>query len=191
MYLWYFDGPDGLVVVDTPPSPRDLPLLPEPWIEANRVDSARNNSNSAINGEKKSTTPTTPCAERSVINVIQAMTEGAPSGKVAQRLGEAIAELAQGLSRHDTVRDNVMALLRYGRNGEPGVEVALRAVCCCFVAAVAMDRDGGEPVAEAEFMRMITNAEPILAADPPHEPFVWPTPSAHRRRAARSTGGWR
>ena len=61
-------------------------------------------------------------ARRSVFNVTAAMTAGRPSQKVAPRLGEALYDLAEGLSRHDTMLGHVMALLRYGRNGEPGVE---------------------------------------------------------------------
>ena len=72
------------------------------------------------------------------------------------------------------MRDQVMALLRYGRTGEPGVEVALVTLYRAFVDAVANDRDGGEPEALAEFERMCTNAETLLAAEPPHTKFEWP-----------------
>jgi hypothetical protein len=89
------------------------------------------------------------------------MTEGRPSTKVAQRLGEAIAEPTQGLSRHDTMRDHVMALLRYGRNGEPGVELALITLYRAFTETVGPDRVGGEPEAMAEFERMCSNARVV------------------------------
>jgi hypothetical protein len=67
MYLWYYDGPEGLVVMDIPLAPGDLPVLPQPWIDANRVDTPRNGSKPA--GEKK--TPN-PKRERSVLNVTDA-----------------------------------------------------------------------------------------------------------------------
>jgi hypothetical protein len=167
LYQW-FDA-NGMVM-EGPPRVEDLAVLPTPWIEGLRIDKPHNNSQP--HSAKKAATPK---REASILNVTDAMTEGQPSPKVAQRLAEALADLAQGLSRHDTVRDHVLGLLRYGRNGEPGVEVALRTLCCCFVAAVASDRVGGEPEAEAEFMRMVTNAEGLLAAEPP-EPFAWPGP---------------
>ena len=123
--------------------------------------------------EKKTTTPK---RETSVLNVTTAMTAGQPSPKVAQRLGEAIAELAQGLSRHDTMRGHVLALLRYGRNGEPGVELALIALYRAFTETVGPERKRGEPEARAEFERMCSNAEGLLAAEPPKERFEWPGP---------------
>ena len=59
-----------------------------------------------------------------------------------------------------------MALLRFGRNGEPGVDAALELLYRCFVDTVGPDREGGEPEAEVEFERMVTNAEPLLAGSP-------------------------
>ncbi len=161
LYQW-FDAHG--VVMDGPPRVEDLAVLPTPWIEALRIDKPHNNSQP--HAVKKTATPK---REASILNVTDAMTEGQPSAKVAQRLAEALADLARGLSRHDTVRDHVLGLLRYGRNGEPGVEEALRTLYCCFVAAVASDRVGGEPEAEAEFLRMVTNAEGLLAAEPPQD----------------------
>ena len=98
------------------------------------------------------------------------MTEGRPSVKVAQRLAEALADLAEGLSRHDTMCGHVLGLLRYGRNGEPGVELALITLYRAFTETVGPDREGGEPEAMAEFERMCTNAEPLLADSPPPAP---------------------
>jgi replicative DNA helicase len=158
MYQW-FDAHG--VVMDGPPRVEDIAVLPAPWIEGLRIDKPHNNSQPHAANK---TAP--PKREASILNVTEAMTEGQPSPKVARRLAEALTDLPQGLSRHDTVRDHVMALLRYGRNGEPGVEVALRTLYCCFVDAVAADRVGGEAEAEAEFIRMVSNAEALLASEP-------------------------
>ena len=73
-----------------------------------------------------------------------AITGGTPSDKVAKRLNKALAD-ATGQDRHDDTRDNVLALLRYGKNGEPGVKAALIAVQAAFVKAVTADGTRTEP----------------------------------------------
>ena len=118
------------------------------------------------------------------------MTAGRPSQTVALRLAEALADLAQGLSLHDTMRDHVMALLRFGRNGEPGVEVALVTLYQRFVNTVWPDREGGEAEAALEFERMISNANDLLAAEPPQPRFEWSGARRCGRRARNhSTAG--
>ncbi len=151
--------------MDIPPSPDDLPQLPTAWIEGLRT--GHRHSGSEPKQRKRNTAPR---QERSVRNVTEAMTSGRPTPKVAARLEEALADLAQGLSRHDTVRDHVMALLRYGRNGEPGVEPALITLYRAFTETVGPDRSGGEAEAMAEFERMCSNAEGLLAESPPPAP---------------------
>lgn len=154
-YQWFYaDGG----VMDGPPRVEHLAVLPTPWIEGLRINQPHNNSQTHA-AEKTAT----PKREPSILKVAGALTEGRPSAKVAERLAAAVTDLAQGQSRHDTTRDHVLGLLRYGHNGETGVEVALRTLGCCFVAAVASDRVGGEHEAEAEFLRMVTNAEALLA----------------------------
>jgi len=91
------------------------------------------------------------------------MTSGQPSAKVAQRLAQALYELRRGGSRHDTVLRHVLALLRLGQSGEAGVELVLQILYREFAEAVGPDRQGGERAAEAEFTRMVTNAERLLA----------------------------
>jgi hypothetical protein len=145
-------------VLVTPRRPEKLPVLAEAWIEGLRVDSPRN-KNSAAGHDKK----TTKTKRKEIYNVAAAMTAGRPSQRVFARLGEALCDLAEGLSRHDTTLGHVMALLRYGRNGEPGVEIALEMLYRRFADTVGPDRQGGEPEAKAEFERMVTNAEHLLA----------------------------
>lgn len=140
-------------VLDTPPSPQDLPVLPESWLEELRADSTR------IAVDTRNTQPRNGAL---AYDATDAMTRGKPSAKVAQRLTEALYDLAQGHSRHDTTRSHVLGLLRYGNNGEPGVEFALGTLCTKFVDRVGSDRPGGEQEAQDEFDRMITNAGPLL-----------------------------
>jgi hypothetical protein len=173
LYRWY-DANDQLL--DLPPRFEEWAELTEPWIEALRAD-ARHNGAGAEAEPGRTTKAPKPKCERSVLNVTSAMTDGRPSAKIAQRLAEALADLAEGLSRHDTMCGHVMALLRFGRNGEPGVEVALVTLYQRFVNTVGPDREGGEAEAALEFERMISNAEGLLAAEPPQERFVWPGPS--------------
>lgn len=154
-YRWIAET-DGAVMT-TPPSPEDLPELPEPWLKALQADSQRDSTSRTRNGHNGSAVSSEP-----EYDVGDAVTGGEPSKKVAQRLGKALYDLAQGPSRHDTMVGHVMALLRYGHNGEPGVEFALATLCREFVNAVGPDRPGGESEAEAEFMRMVTNAGHLL-----------------------------
>ena len=158
LYQW-FDAQG--VVMDGPPRVEDLAVLTAPWVEALRADKSPNGSQT-----ETATKTSAPRREAGILHVTAAMTEGQPSAKVAERLAKALTDLAGGRSRHDSVLGHVLALLRYGRNGEPGVEVALRSLYRCFVDAVAWERAGGESEAEAEFLRMISNAEDLLAAEP-------------------------
>lgn len=96
-------------------------------------------------------------------DVTEAMTAGRPSQVVALRLGQALADLAGGRNRHDTMCGHVLALLRYGKRGECGVEVALETLYHRFVETVGGDRVHGETEAEGEFARMVSNAEGLLA----------------------------
>jgi hypothetical protein len=158
---------DG-AVLGSPPSPRDLPELPDRWLTELRADSAQHASESPN---------TQPRKGAPMYEATDSMTGGQPSAKVAQRLGEALYDLDQGHSRHDTVRDHVMALLRYGNNGETGVDFALGTLYAKFVDAVGLDRPGGESEAEFEFERMITNAGHLL-----DDPAVL-VPTGETRRA--------
>ncbi len=64
-------------------------------------------------------------------------------------------------SRHAHTRDNVLALLRMGKQGEPGVAAALTEVRPAYVKAVA-DRATASEAAD-EFRRMIVRAGALIA----------------------------
>lgn len=156
-YKW-FDEQTGEEVA-LPPSPEELPELPTTWLEELRVDTARPGAaprlNSAPRGRSVDGGPT--------YDVTEAMTEGQPSPKVANRLAEALHDLQMGMSRHDTTLRHVLALLGYGKSGQPGVGLALGTLFRAFVDVVGQDRQRGEVEAEAEFTRMVANADRILA----------------------------
>ena len=156
-YKW-FDEQTGDEVA-LPPSPGELPELPSAWVEASRADAAHSGT-----GPK----PGAGAGSRSVdrgpsYDVTEAMTAGPPSPKVATRLALGLHELDVGLSRHDTMLAHTLALLRYGKNGEAGVGLALQTLYRAFVEKAGPDRQGGGVEAGAEFERMVSNADRILA----------------------------
>jgi hypothetical protein len=143
--------------VSTPPPSKDLPEFPARWLEALRVPAGRGiaTKTAGLNGQSGANLPP--------FDVTEAMTSGPPSSKVAERLATALYDLSQGISRHDTMLGHVLALLRFGKSGEAGVELALGTLYRQFALAVGPDRQGGEGEAEAEFTRMISNAKRLLA----------------------------
>lgn len=143
-----------------PPAAEGLPELPAGWLHALQADATGNPSSRArVMGDA----PSRAGAGLPAYDVTEAMTPGRPSPKVAQRLAQALYDLSLGVSRHDTMLRHVLALLRLGQSGEAGVELALQNLYREFVEAVGTDRQGGERTAEAEFTRMVANAERLLA----------------------------
>ena len=135
---YYWHDADGEVI--TPPHSEAIPELPAAWVEALR-ESEKPSSSSGLDPEAP-------------YNVRQALTEGEPSRRVSWRLGEAIVA-CQGGSRHDTTRDHVLGLLRYGKQGDLGVLPALKALKAAFIAAVGPDRVDGPAEAAREFDKFI------------------------------------
>lgn len=83
-----------------------------------------------------------------------ALTDGEPSTDVEHRLKMAM-ENCRGTDRHNTVRDDVLALLIMGNAGEPGVRHAVGMLKSEFTKEVGPDRSGGEIEAAAEFDRFV------------------------------------
>ena len=133
-YRW-IDESDGSTM-DVPPMPASLPDLPQKWIDELSVT----NNGVELGNE--------------VYDVNLAFIDGEPSDKVAQRLSKALADAA-GQNRHDDTRDNVLTLLRYGKNGETGVKIALIAVRAAFISAVTADGSRTEYEASEEFKRFV------------------------------------
>ena len=135
-------------VMDAPPSPEDLPELPQAWIEGLRVEPASATDASEIPAD-----------------VLEFVTEGNMSARVANELASAVGDL--GTSRHDSTRAHVLTLLRFGKIGEPGTLHALTALREAFIKMVGPDRKGGKKEARAEFNRFITNPRAArLLAEP-------------------------
>jgi Protein of unknown function (DUF3631)/Bifunctional DNA primase/polymerase, N-terminal len=150
-YLWYEPGysPERIIEADNPPCLSAVSDLPEAWLEGLRVD-----------GKTKSKTKACTTEDATFVEcpyiIEQCLTDGEMSDKVVRRLGEATAA-CYGPSRHDSVLGHVLALLRFGKQGESGVFRAMSALGLTFVKAVADDREGGEADAQAEFIRMLSN----------------------------------
>jgi hypothetical protein len=135
-YWWLDDALEQTGI----PDPQELPWLPQAWIDGLKI------------------TPRSLDLTGAAYDVKQALTEGAPTQVVQERLRTAIKELNQGgASRHDTCMRHVLAMLRLGKNGQPGVLQALGVLREVFVATVTWDGSRDKDEARSEFDRMITN----------------------------------
>jgi hypothetical protein len=166
------------------------------WLEALRIDRP-----AACNGAE----PTTDARYNDREAVREALTEGEPTRRVAWKLRQAILD-CHGGSRHDCTLGNVAALLRYGKQGDSGVQPALDALKEVFVDNVAPDRPGGRAEAVKEFNDFIYSKRmaellaqpgydywaPNLSEPPPdvdtHHPGEWaPTPDEEENAPSGST----
>ena len=121
------------------PPRNDLPALPAGWIEGLRI--------------------TARSLDTSNYDVRAALTGGQASAMVQARFGQAIKELnLPGQSRHDTALRHVLALLRMGKNGEPGVEAILVLLRKVFIAITVADGSRNPDEAREEFDRMVTGS---------------------------------
>lgn len=133
---WWRNDADQLIGI---PEPTGLPWLPQPWIDGLAI------------------TPHDLTGDAG-FDVAPTLTLGDATAKVQQRLSQAIKELnLPGTSRHDTTLRHVMALMRMGKSGEPGVKHSLQLLCDVFVAATSVDGSRSPDEARGEFVRMITN----------------------------------
>jgi len=118
----------------------DIPELPQQWLEGLKLT----RRSLDFDGE--------------AFDVRRALTAGEPSPLVKARLAQAIRELnLPGMSRHDTCMRHVLAILRQGAEGQPGVDQALSLLREVFVAVTSMDASRTSDVAVSEFNRMVTN----------------------------------
>ncbi|QNJ90734.1 bifunctional DNA primase/polymerase [Mycolicibacterium fluoranthenivorans] len=143
-YQWY--GPDGTVI--DPPAVDGLPDLPPAWLAGMADDDPAD-----ILTEDRA-------------DIGACLTEGEPSSRVSKKLAAALVA-CQGSSRHDNTLGNVLALLRFGRQNEPGVKTALAALGQQFIDAVTADASRTPDAAQSEFRRMVygDRAAALLADD--------------------------
>jgi hypothetical protein len=130
------------------PRIEDLAWLPQSWLDGMAAPEAED-----VSG-----------VEVDVPELLKSMPAGPMDASVHERLDEAIRDLDDSGSRHDTTLQHVMALLRFAERGDMGVPRALNILAKAFSGTVSTDRPG----AEAEFWRMVTNQRgwQLLAQDP-------------------------
>jgi replicative DNA helicase len=173
MYRW--SAPDG-TELDRPPAVDDLPELPAGWVEELRI---KPRTERPHNGAEIPT--------EGLYDVTDALIDGQMSERVQQRLGTALIEVHGPLCRHDVVRNHVLALLRMGQQGQPGVNQALSVLMAAFITVVTADGSRNECEAEAEFKRFVNNPRVgFLLSDSdtldPEEPAGDPIPLTQTRR---------
>jgi hypothetical protein len=158
-YRWY--GIDGGELA-APPALGDIPELPAAWLEGLRKSVAH--SDTGIGAEAP-------------YNVSAAITEGEMSRRVAFKLSQAMSEVFGSECRHDSIRDRVLGLLRCGKQGEPGVKVALQALREAFVNKVGPDRPGGREGAVSEFNDFVNGSRVReLLAEPGYDEWTHSEP---------------
>ena len=216
---YYWHTPDGVrVEAGTVPGPADFPMLPEGWLEGLKKEVPRHRLRNPYKPtpgscawewwemlhreereEERRERQARADTQRERRVRADTPTGGSRGDKVAERLARAVADLDGEGNRHDVTRDHVLAILRRGERGEPGVADALDELCEAFVAAVTGDGTRSPAEAEHEFTRMVDGGEDLIAADPWPHPVVrapWARQnrvrSSHRRkRVAWGTGGRR
>jgi hypothetical protein len=144
-YGWYDADLNPIEI----PAVAELPELPAAWVEELGAD------------------PPAPDTG-DVFNVRESFTGGEPSKLVAARLTTALGDVRNKGSRYDKTRGHVLALMRFGQQGQPGVAAALEKLGAAYVPAVVPDRT--KAAAIEEFKRMIFHAGAAkLLAEPSHQ----------------------
>lgn len=144
-------------LLDGPPRWADLPDLPPAWVEHLARDQAGPDKADAATDE--------------VVAWLDTLPAGSPCQKVAGALGELLAALEDGGSRHAATLRPVAALVRLGERGHPGVPAALAEARSAFLSAVTAPGNGQrtEREAIAEWRRGVAGAYRIVKADPTAE----------------------
>lgn len=143
-YRWY--QPDG-TIADRPPTPEELPWLPEAWQAWSRT------------AQREPITLERPQAERPAVDRSKA---------VQRALDEGLRHMRTAGGRHDNARDHCLALVRLLRAGHPGADEALDQLGWTFRLAIA-DRASPKQ-AEAEWQSMLDGAHAIVETTPSTRP---------------------
>jgi hypothetical protein len=162
-YGWI--GPDGVELPGVPPA-SVIPDMPKAWVEGLSRGPAAPDTKADIDA----------ASAASWIEATNAPS-AAPCGPLAIERDKCLEALSSGGSRHDSARDDVLAVVRLADQGHMGVAVALDQIRTRFLALVADDRRG----AAAEWVRMLTGAVAIVTASPSQrfrDPCVPPVPGA-------------
>jgi hypothetical protein len=133
-YRWYNTaGPD------TPPNLADLPELPQGWIDA--LSRAAYEAENVEPGQ--------------VRDFVSALPVGPPCPPMQHTADAAVLAVRDAGSRHDTMRDNVLRVLRLGEQGHTGAPAALERMRDALVSERTADGTGTRASANGEFDRMV------------------------------------
>ncbi|MGQ0482904.1 MAG: bifunctional DNA primase/polymerase [Pseudonocardia sp.] len=137
---------------DCPPAVRDLPRLPSEWVSGlarTRSATGRPATCAEVTGFLGGLLADDPC--ETVIGALRAA-QDALSGPVG--------------GRHDAAAHHVLALLRIGEQGHPGVAESLDELAVTFEREVTEDGSRSPGAARAEFARLIQGGIGLVLADP-------------------------
>jgi hypothetical protein len=163
-YDWYAPGD---VPADDLPGPDHLPELPARWVAELQVKSHTNKSGATTTRTARVRNGAEIPTE-GLYDLSDALTEGQMmSDRVERRLGKALIGLHGAGCRHDETRDHVLALLRMGKQGDPGVLAALTVLGRAFINEVTADGSRGEADAHDEFVRFVSNPRAGLLLNEP------------------------
>lgn len=146
------------------PSPGDLPELPAAWVEAltgvsaaGQRDPSHTRTGSRAEARER---------ERAARDWLRALPSGEPCRYVGRLAADALAAARrESGAAYDHTRDAVLALVRAGEVGHPGVRDVLARVRAEYVGTVAETR-GGESIAAGEYDRYLYGGVELVLADP-------------------------
>lgn len=133
------------------PAKRDIPELPPAWVERLRVESkaAQQNGKSALTADRLN----------------QLYKQWASKGEQCSHVRRVLEGLdATPGSRHDTVRNAQLTLIRFGETGHPGTREALKDLEAWFEIAIDGDRDISK-----EWLRGLEGAISMVESNPTPE----------------------
>ncbi len=133
---------------EMPPQPSELSALPEAWVRGLALSYDR--------------------ADKAALDDAQAAgwfaqlrMDGRPCPVIHSVLTKAVDDLREVAgARHETARDALAALVRYGGEGHTGTRAAVSSLGAAFEQAV-----GSQRIADGEWRRLLTGAVRLAAAD--------------------------
>lgn len=151
-YEWLYHNDQGTAIAE-PPTVNQLPWLPATWVEG------------LTKGEEERGTARAGASTHVIAeNLEEWETEGGPCRQVLTKVAEVDAALhGPPGSRHDTVRDKLLKVIRLGQVGHSGVGWAMDHMGELFIDVVGPDR--GHQSAEAEWRSLVQGGADVILGD--------------------------
>ncbi|MGE5694990.1 MAG: bifunctional DNA primase/polymerase [Candidatus Sericytochromatia bacterium] len=153
-YRWL--TPDGIVAT-IPPSPAELPRLPDAWVEG------------LTGGEPATSVPRADLTASEVSRWLVKRGAGEPCRRVRSVLERAVVDLCGSGSRHNATRDAVLRIARLTEQKHPGGVAVLTELMPAWLAAAtdaARPSPRPKPTAEREWRELVTSAVNLVTANP-------------------------